>query len=97
MADDEAVSSCSKIYVEAYTSLLSLGLDTTAVRVPSLEKLYSNKITVASQEMVKEHVDQVPLEPADTDVAFLVLGPKALFCIGQSVVFHTREVPKVKV
>ncbi|XP_025792311.1 probable diphthine methyl ester synthase isoform X2 [Panicum hallii] len=91
MADDEAVSSCSKIYVEAYTSLLSLGLDTTA------EKLYSNKITVASQEMVKEHVDQVPLEPADTDVAFLVLGPKALFCIGQSVVFHTREVPKVKV
>ncbi|RLN15507.1 hypothetical protein C2845_PM02G24600 [Panicum miliaceum] len=38
------------------------------------EKLYSNKITVAGQEMVKEHVDQVPLEPADTDVAFLVVS-----------------------
>jgi hypothetical protein len=35
MADNETVSSCSKIYVEAYTSLPSLGLDTT-VRLPSL-------------------------------------------------------------
>jgi hypothetical protein len=28
---------------------------------------------VAVQEMVKEHVDRVPLEPADTDVTFLVV------------------------
>jgi hypothetical protein len=29
---------------------------------------------VAVQEMVKEHVDRVPLEPADTDVTFLVVS-----------------------
>ncbi|RLM55924.1 hypothetical protein C2845_PM10G15240 [Panicum miliaceum] len=69
MADDEAVSSCSKIYVEAYTSLLSLGFDMAAVRLPSLVCPQS----VRENEMVKEHVDQVPLEPADTDVAFLVV------------------------
>jgi hypothetical protein len=38
------------------------------------EKLYSNEIMVAVQEMVKEHVDRVPLEPADTDVTFLVVS-----------------------
>jgi len=32
MADDEDVSSCSKIYVEAYTSLLSLSLGMVDVR-----------------------------------------------------------------
>jgi len=34
--------------------------------------IYIKEVTVASQEMVKEHVDQVLLEPADTDVTFLM-------------------------
>jgi len=33
--------------------------------------IYIKEVTVASQEMVKEHVDQMLLEPADTDVTFL--------------------------
>nr|CAB3500788.1 unnamed protein product [Digitaria exilis] len=68
----EAVRSCSKIYMEAYTSLLSLGLDPAALA--NLEKLYGKEITVADREMVEERVDQVLLEAADADVAFLVVG-----------------------
>ena len=34
--------------------------------------IYIKEVTVASQEMVKEHVDQVLLEPADIDVTFLM-------------------------
>lgn len=68
----DAVRSCSKIYMEAYTSLLSLGLDPAALA--NLEKLYGKEITVADREMVEERVDQVLLEAADADVAFLVVG-----------------------
>ncbi|ONL98165.1 putative diphthine methyl ester synthase [Zea mays] len=68
----DAVRSCSKIYMEAYTSLLSLGLDPAALA--NLEKLYGKEITVADREMVEERVDQVLSEAADTDVAFLVVG-----------------------
>ncbi|RLN33985.1 hypothetical protein C2845_PM03G35970 [Panicum miliaceum] len=38
------------------------------------EKLYSKEITVAGQEMGKKHVDQVLLEPADADLAFLMVS-----------------------
>ena len=38
------------------------------------EKLYGKEITVADREMVEERVNQVLLEAADTDVAFLVVG-----------------------
>lgn len=38
------------------------------------EKLYGKEITVADREMVEERVDQVLLEAADADVAFLVVG-----------------------
>ena len=34
--------------------------------------IYIKEVTVASQEMVKEHVDPVLLEPAGTDVTFLM-------------------------
>jgi len=36
--------------------------------------IYIKEVTVASQEMVKEHVDQMLLEPADTDVTFLMVS-----------------------
>jgi len=68
----DAVRGCSKVYMEAYTSLLSLGLDPAALA--NLEKLYGKGITVADREMVEERVDQVLLEAADADVAFLVVG-----------------------
>nr|TKW38899.1 hypothetical protein SEVIR_1G144800v2 [Setaria viridis] len=68
----DAVRSCSKIYMEAYTSLPSLSLNLAALA--NLEKLYGKEITVADWEMVEERVDQVLLEAADTDVALFVVG-----------------------
>ncbi|XP_062208895.1 probable diphthine methyl ester synthase [Phragmites australis] len=68
----DAIRICAKIYMEACTSLLSLGLDPSAL--PNLEKLYGKEITVADREMVEERADQVLREAADADVAFLVVG-----------------------
>nr|TKW09735.1 hypothetical protein SEVIR_6G121700v2 [Setaria viridis] len=68
----DVVCSCSKIYMEAYTSLLSLGLNPAALA--NLEKLYGKEIMVVDREMVEQRVNQVLLEAADTDVALLVVG-----------------------
>ncbi|KAL6902130.1 hypothetical protein ACP4OV_005006 [Aristida adscensionis] len=68
----DAVRSCAKVYMEAYTSLLSLGLDPSAL--VNLEKLYGKEITVADRETVEERADQMLHEAAEADVAFLVVG-----------------------
>ncbi|KAM3274384.1 hypothetical protein ACQJBY_043470 [Aegilops geniculata] len=68
----DAVRRCAKVYMEAYTSLLSLGLDPASLA--NLEKMYGKEITVADREMVEERADQMLSEAADADVAFLVVG-----------------------
>ncbi|KAJ6938138.1 diphthine methyl ester synthase [Populus alba x Populus x berolinensis] len=68
----EAVKKCEKVYMEAYTSLLSFGLSTDGLS--TLEKLYGKPITVADREMVEEKVDSVLSEATSFDVAFLVVG-----------------------
>ncbi|KAH8515164.1 hypothetical protein Peur_046702 [Populus x canadensis] len=68
----EAVNKCEKVYMEAYTSLLSFGLSTDGLS--TLEKLYGKPITVADREMVEEKVDSVLSEATSFDVAFLVVG-----------------------
>lgn len=68
----EAVKKCEKVYMEAYTSLLSFGLLTDGLS--TLEKLYGKPITVADREMVEEKVDSVLSEATSFDVAFLVVG-----------------------
>ncbi|XP_011028994.1 PREDICTED: probable diphthine synthase [Populus euphratica] len=68
----EAVKKCEKVYMEAYTSLLSFGLSTDGLS--TLEKLYGKPITVADREMVEEKVDSVLSEATSLDVAFLVVG-----------------------
>lgn len=68
----ESVKKCEKVYMEAYTSLLSFGLSTDGLS--TLEKLYGKPITVADREMVEEKVDSVLSEATSFDVAFLVVG-----------------------
>ncbi|EMS62661.1 putative diphthine synthase [Triticum urartu] len=68
----DAVRRCAKVYMEAYTSLLSLGLDPASLA--NLEKMYGKEITVADREMVEERADQMLSEAAEADVAFLVVG-----------------------
>ncbi|CAK9312715.1 unnamed protein product [Citrullus colocynthis] len=68
----ECVRKCEKVYMEAYTSLLSFGLASDGIS--SLEKLYGKTITVADREMVEEKADQMLSEARNSDVAFLVVG-----------------------
>ncbi|KAI5656161.1 hypothetical protein M9H77_24954 [Catharanthus roseus] len=68
----EAVKKCQKVFIEAYTSLLSFGLSTDGLS--TLEKLYGKSITLADREMVEEKADDILLEARSSDVAFLVVG-----------------------
>ncbi|XP_028784695.1 probable diphthine methyl ester synthase isoform X3 [Neltuma alba] len=68
----EAVRKCQKVYMEAYTSLLSFGLSTDGLS--NLEKLYGKAITLADREMVEEKADDILSDSRDADVAFLVVG-----------------------
>ncbi|KAK4434611.1 putative diphthine methyl ester synthase [Sesamum alatum] len=68
----EAIKKCSKVYMEAYTSLLSFGL--TSDGLSKLEKVYEKPIIVADREMVEEKADDMLLEAQVSDVAFLVVG-----------------------
>ncbi|URD91108.1 Tetrapyrrole (Corrin/Porphyrin) Methylases [Musa troglodytarum] len=68
----DAVRSCHKVYVEAYTSLLSFGLASDGLS--RMEKLYGRDIVVADREMVEERADGILSEAVDSDVAFLVVG-----------------------
>lgn len=68
----EAVKKCEKVYIEAYTSLLSFGLSSDGLS--TLEKLYGKSITLADREVVEEKADDILLEARGSDVAFLVVG-----------------------
>ncbi|KAK9757024.1 hypothetical protein RND81_01G135700 [Saponaria officinalis] len=68
----EAVHKCHKLYIEAYTSLLSFGISSHGLS--HLEKLYGKPVIVADREMVEEKVDGLLSEARDSDVAFLVVG-----------------------
>ncbi|KAL8139446.1 hypothetical protein V2J09_005467 [Rumex salicifolius] len=68
----EAVKRCEKVYIEAYTSLLSFGL--AADGLSTLESLYGKQLIVADREMVEEKADAMLDEACHSDVAFLVVG-----------------------
>ncbi|XP_030527378.2 probable diphthine methyl ester synthase isoform X2 [Rhodamnia argentea] len=68
----EAIRRCDKVYMEAYTSLLSFGLSSHGLS--NLEKLYGKPVTVADREMVEEKADGMLAEARSSDVAFLVVG-----------------------
>ncbi|XP_021851878.1 probable diphthine methyl ester synthase [Spinacia oleracea] len=68
----EAVKKCEKVYIEAYTSLLSFGISSDGLS--NLEKLYGKPVTVADREMVEEKADSILSQACNSDVAFLVVG-----------------------
>ncbi|XP_057470035.1 probable diphthine methyl ester synthase [Actinidia eriantha] len=68
----EAVKRCKKVYMEAYTSLLSFGLSSDGLS--TLEKLYGKPVILADRETVEEKADDILLEAHESDVAFLVVG-----------------------
>ena len=70
----EAIKKCSKIYLENYTSILSVGKE-------RLEKFYGKEVTVAYRETVENEMDRILEDIAknpELDFAFLVVGD--VFC-----------------
>lgn len=63
----EIVKRCSKVYLEAYTSLLLV--DST-----KLENFYGVPVMVADRDMVETQADVILEGAAHSDVAFLVVG-----------------------
>ena len=63
----DAVRSCAKVYLEAYTSVLGVDVD-------ALERLYGKPVTTCDRRFVEEGVDAVLDEATTTDVAFCVVG-----------------------
>uniref|UniRef100_A0A0V0GCU4 diphthine methyl ester synthase n=1 Tax=Triatoma dimidiata TaxID=72491 RepID=A0A0V0GCU4_TRIDM len=63
----EIVKSCSRVYLESYTSILSVGKH-------NLEQFYGRELIVAERDLVEQSADEI-LQNADTeDVAMLVVG-----------------------
>ncbi len=63
----EAVKKCKKVYLESYTSLLS-------VSVAKLEKFYGKKITQAGRDMIENGQERILDEAKKKDVALLIVG-----------------------
>jgi diphthine synthase len=64
-----AVKKCSKVYLEAYTSILSYGLSKT-----QLEESYGREIEEADREFVESACDGVLNSAKTEDIALLVVG-----------------------
>ncbi len=65
----EAVKSCSKIFLEFYTSKL------VDFNIKDMESLYGKKVTLADRETVENKCEKEMLEPAkEENIALLVVG-----------------------
>ncbi|OJA15031.1 hypothetical protein AZE42_05239 [Rhizopogon vesiculosus] len=63
----EAVKSCSRIYLEAYTSILMVNKD-------RLEAFYGKQLIIADRDMVELESDEILRDASTENVAFLVVG-----------------------
>ncbi|GAA6008165.1 diphthine synthase [Rhodotorula paludigena] len=63
----EAIEQSSRVYLEAYTSILGVGKE-------RLEEFYGKEIIVADRDMVETDSDAILKDADKVDVAFLVVG-----------------------
>lgn len=63
----EAVKSCSRVYLEAYTSILMVNKD-------RLDAFYDKSLILADRDMVELKSDEILRDAATENVAFLVVG-----------------------
>ncbi|GMG21568.1 unnamed protein product [Ambrosiozyma monospora] len=64
----ETIKKCSRVYLEAYTSILM-----TASK-EDLEKFYGKEVILADREMVESKSDEILHNGQTEDIAFLVVG-----------------------
>ncbi|XP_006819957.1 diphthine methyl ester synthase-like [Saccoglossus kowalevskii] len=63
----EIVKKAKTVYLEAYTSILTVGKD-------ALEEYYGREVILADREMVEQHSDDMLKEAKSEDIVFLVVG-----------------------
>lgn len=63
----EAIKGSTRVYLEAYTSILGVGQD-------RLEAFYGKPIIVADRDMVETQSDDILADAHSLDVSFLVVG-----------------------
>ncbi|NWH20811.1 DPH5 synthase, partial [Grus americana] len=63
----ETVRRCRRVYLEAYTSILTVGKE-------ALEEFYGKELILADRETVEQEADSILKEADVCDVAFLVVG-----------------------
>ncbi|XP_063154395.1 diphthine methyl ester synthase [Candoia aspera] len=63
----EVIKQCSRVYLEAYTSILTVGKE-------ALEEFYGKELILADREIVEQDSDSILKDAHQTDVAFLVVG-----------------------
>jgi len=63
----EAVRKCDKVFLESYTSKLSVGID-------ELEKFYGKKIILANRDLIEKESDKILSAAKDSHAALLVIG-----------------------
>ncbi|XP_018576288.1 diphthine methyl ester synthase [Anoplophora glabripennis] len=63
----EIVKRCEKVYLEAYTSILTCGAET-------LEEFYGRKLIIADRDLVEQGADDILAGSKNSDVALLVVG-----------------------
>ncbi|EHB02168.1 Diphthine synthase [Heterocephalus glaber] len=63
----EVVRRCSRVYLEAYTSVLTVGKE-------ALEEFYGRKLILADREEVEQEADNILKDADINEVAFLVVG-----------------------
>ncbi|EJP65806.1 diphthine synthase [Beauveria bassiana ARSEF 2860] len=80
----EVVKKSSRIYLEAYTSIL-------LVDQAVLEKYYERPITIADREMVESNSDEILRNAQVEDVAFLVVGDPFGATTHTDLVLRARE------
>ncbi|XP_033098189.1 diphthine methyl ester synthase-like [Anneissia japonica] len=63
----ETVKKCSRVYLEAYTSILGVEKD-------KLEEFYGKDVILADRDMVEQNSEEMFRNTSEEDVAFLVVG-----------------------
>ncbi|XP_029002007.1 diphthine methyl ester synthase isoform X2 [Betta splendens] len=62
----QAVKKCSRVYLEAYTSILTVGKEVL--------EFYGKQLILADRDLVEQGADEILKDAEVTDVAFLVVG-----------------------
>jgi len=63
----EVVRKCQKVYLEHYTSILTVGKE-------ALERFYGREVILADRDLVEQGADELLEASKESDVAFLVVG-----------------------